>query len=81
MFQSYSQGNNIIHVLVGMSLLHPEKEEFLVSTYKYLQTLLDKSVFTELLKMENDQGLRPIEHAANVAAFCMFNAIMKTEGI
>ena len=52
----------------------------MVSTYNYLRRLLDPKVFGELLKMENDQGLKPINHAANVAAFGMFTAILDTEG-
>ena len=73
-------GNNVLHILVVMSLLYPEKEESMVLTYKYLQALVDKSTFKELLFSENNQGLRPIEHASNVAAFCMFRVMMETEG-
>lgn len=63
-----------------MSLLYPEREEAMVSTYKYLQTIVDKVTFNDLLFMENNQGLRPLEQASNVAAFYMFIAMMETEG-
>ena len=63
-----------------MSLLHPDREEAMVSTYNYLRRRLAPEVFREFLKMENNQGLRPIEHAANVAAFRMFTVILDTEG-
>ena len=69
-----------MHVLNVISLLQPGKEEAMVSTYNYLRRLLDPKVFGELLRTENDQGLKPIEHAANVAAFGMFTAILDTEG-
>lgn len=76
----HSPGNNIIHILIVMSLMCPDKEEAMVSTYQYMTELLNKDALKELLMMENDQGLRPVEHSSNVGAFRMFTAIMETKG-
>ena len=66
--------------MVVMPLLYPEKENAMVSTYKYIEELVTKDVLRKLLMMENNQGLRPIEHASNVAAFWLFKAVIETEG-
>ncbi len=60
--------------------LNATLEPQIVETYKFLKDLLTLDEMRKLLMMENNQGFRPLEHAAHLATIELFESIMETDG-
>ncbi len=73
-------GNNVFHVLVVNSLVQPHRERQMADSFRHLVSILPEPEVKTLLLTENDQGLRPLELAAHVGTFLMFEIIMETKG-
>ncbi len=67
--------------MVVTALMQNGKEMKMARTLQRLQAFLPPTEMRTLLMMENNQGLRPVEHAAHVGAFLMFSVIIQTKGI
>ena len=80
-FQRDIHNTNILHAMANVAFLFPQQEEALVKTYKHLKSLLSIDAIRELLHMEDENGLRPIELASHVGCFGFFQALFETEGV
>lgn len=79
-FQKDSLGNNVIHALIIHACACSDTEGKLLDTYIYLQDLLPRNQFSELLVMENSDRVRPLELAAHLQTMRLLDAIMNTPG-
>ena len=70
---------NIIHHLVIMSHHQRKNEKKFCQTYNELKSILRKEELLELLKMDDKDGLRPLELSIHASCMEIFNAIINTE--
>ena len=73
-----SLGNNVIHALIIYSSKQKGSAELHFRTYKYIELLISRKEMLLLLKLENHDGLRPVELASHFQAFLLLNAIFNT---
>lgn len=69
---------NVIHCLVAVAFFQPHREEAVVDTYGAICRMLPTDVICRLLRMEEADGLRPIEFAARLGAVQLMTAIFVT---
>ena len=75
------QGWNIIHYLITVSHKIPGMEEKCVAIYNRLRRTFSVDELNTLLKMEDFEGLRPLEFAIHLGCIKMFDAIFNTDGV
>ncbi len=81
LYVSDQQGWNIVHFLVTVSYCVPDMEGQCLETYDQLKVGLQQEDLNILLKMEDFEGLRPLEFAIHLGCVQMFDAIFNTEGL
>src|SRR6218665_104048 len=69
---------NFIHCLFCVAFYQPENEEAVVKTYNSLCRMLSVDVIRKLLHMEESNGLRPLEFAAQQRTLQLMSAIFYT---
>ncbi len=74
-------GNNIIHKLIEFTFMDSETEDISRNTYHYLEQLLELDKMKNLLMTENNDSLRPLELAAHLGVFPLFEAILETDNV
>ena len=80
-FQTEDMDYNIFHCLVGVAFFQSENEHRVISSYKRLCKMLHGDAVVELLKMEDQNGLRPLELAASQGTFKLMTSFWETPGI
>lgn len=75
------RANNVIHVIIASASIRADEEDALTERYMYLQNILASSQIKQLLLMENWQGFRPVEMAANLGCTLLLEAIFETKGV
>ena len=68
--------NNVLHCLVWAALLNRKQEGDIVSTFKKLCKILPQTDILNLLKGEQENGLRPLELAVQHRMFKLTSAIL-----
>ena len=71
---------NVIHDLIQTAYSQPQHENELADVYDIITQRCDMEMKT-LLFTENERGLRPLELAAHMDTFVLFNRILKTDGV
>ena len=80
--QKTSYGNNMLHVLVAFaSTGGDDGEDLVLSTIEYIKDFVGDEVYCELLKAENNDGLRPLELACHLGTFGIFMYFFKAPGL
>ena len=80
--QITSHGNNMLHVLVAFaSTGGDDGEELAISTTGYIKDLIGDDLYCQLLRAENNDGLRPLELASHLGTFGLFMYFFETPGI
>src|SRR6218665_8579 len=69
---------NVVHCLVYVAFYQSRNEEAVVDTYRSLCRMLSKDVMRKLLHMEESNGLRPLEFAAQQGTLQLMTAIFET---
>ena len=69
---------NVVHCLVYVAFYQSQNEEGVVETYRSLCRMLSKDVMRKLLHMEESNGLRPLEFAAQQGTLQLMTAIFET---
>ncbi len=80
-FQVDNGGNNALHKLVEFAFMNLDEEEKLTDTYDFLIHRLGPECIVRLLMMENKNQLRPLELAAHLGTFTLFQAILETGNV
>ena len=75
------QGWNIIHYLITVSHKIAGMEDKCVTIYNRLRRTFSVDELNALLKMEDCEGLRPLEFAMHLGCIKMFDAIFNTDGV
>ena len=77
--QTTSSGNNLIHVLIAKASMEPEEHEnSYINTLKWIGKSVDKEMYLSLLLTENGEGLRPLELAAHLGTYWLFQFLFET---
>ena len=77
--QTTSRGNNMIHVLIAKASSEPEQNEnTYISTMQWIRENVSEEVYSGLLLSENDEGLRPLELAAHLGTYWLFQFLFDT---
>ena len=69
---------NVFHCLVCAAFYSPQDEEQLSMIYVRLREILSEKQIVDLLKMENAEGLRPLEFAAQQGTLIMMTSFWNT---
>ncbi len=72
---------NLIHTMVLISHFFPQFEDDQSVSYRQCSVVLGKDRMSVLLRLENTDGLRPLELAAKLGCCKMVKAILETPGV
>ena len=82
MTQTTHQGNTFVHCLIAHASIRKEDiEQKVIDTLQFMKSILDEKEYEEIILMENDDGLRPLELAAHLGTFQLFQYIFETRNI
>ncbi len=79
--QQEKHGWNVVHYLAVVSFYSYDYENKAVKIYKRLLETLSPPETEELLRMEDKNGLRPLELAAHCCCLMLTKAILNTPGV
>ena len=71
----------LVHYIIRLCDINPDVEEDLVDLYQWFIELVDQDAKLSLLSGENQQGLRPVELAAEYGFFKLVRAIFTTKDV
>ena len=77
--QKDKSGDNIMHSLIFMCYNDREQKHQFISAYEYLVAMLPSETTKEILLMENQEGLRPLELAISLSCVEFFSVIFETK--
>ena len=69
---------NVFHCLICVACWNPDQEEEVVKTYQRLSQLLPARDLLDLMKEEQEDGLRPMEFAAQHKTFKLMSVMIET---
>ena len=75
-FSKEAKKCNVFHCLVRAALFNRKQEAYIVSTFQKLCRILPNTVLFDLLKEEQENGLRPLEFAAQQRMFKLMSVIL-----
>lgn len=78
-FQKDLYGFNVTHCIVAVAYGDKTREPEMREVYASLRQMLNRDDLQRLLKDENDDGLRPLEFAAQHGIFLVMREIFETE--
>ena len=73
--------HNVLHSLVTMATYYPVLETKICTIFQWLLSEVGKEHILELLEGENEDGLRPLEYAAQQGTLQLVMSIFETKGI
>ena len=76
------RGNTFLHCIIALASMGDEEdEERAVSTVEFIKALISDEEYMDILRVENDDGLRPLELASHLGTFLMFQFLFETKGL